>query len=169
MDINEKAVCWIESKSEALKDELIVYTYDVCMLMAKSICGDEWEDAAHDAIETIMRTMDKFNPDKAMFSTYIGTCCRNALYSYIRKNKPTHYYEDIPDSQECSGYTAKLYEELSTLIPKKDLEILVAYKSFGYTLEKIGNELGVSKQSVHKRINKALTKVQEHAYVKRDN
>lgn len=157
--INEKAIQYTKTKSKALKDELVLWSYEVCQESAKRLAGKHWEDASQDAIEVVLTAIDKYDPNRAGFSTYIKTCIRYAIFKSIKQlNKPKKHPQGA-DNVLCMGYFSKLIEELPKIVPEDDLGIVAAHKVLGYTLEEIGQDLGISKQAVSKKLAKIIDKV----------
>ena len=158
-NINEKAIQYVKTKNKDLKDELVRWSYEVCQESARHLAGKHWEDASQDAIEVVLTAIDKYDPTRAGFTTYIKTCIRYAIFkSMKRMNKPKKHPQGADDVL-CMGYFSKLVEELPRIISEDDLEIVVAHKVLGYTLEEIGRDLGISKQALSKKLKTIIEKV----------
>lgn len=158
-NINEKAIQYVETKDKKLKDELVLWSYEVCQESAKHLAGKHWEDAAQDAIEVVLTAIDKYDPNRAGFTTYIKTCIRYAIFKSMKQlNKPKKHPQGDDDAL-CMGYFSKLVEELPRIVSEDDLEVVVAHKVMGYTLDEIGQYLGISKQAVSKKLKTIIEKV----------
>ena len=164
-NINEKAFQYAETKSKVLRDELILWSYKVCQESAKHLAGKHWEDASQDAIEIVLTAIDKYDPNRAAFTTYIKTCIRYAIFKSMKQlNKPKKHPQRADDVL-CMGYFSTLVEELPKIIPEDDLGIVAAHKVLGYTLEEIGQDLGISRQAVSKKLAKIIDKVLPYLFM----
>ena len=123
----------------------------------------------------LAKAINTFNPSKgAKFSTYAYTCIKFEINSYVRKknnhkrkinyackNSIDEYiktHKDIlMDTKDAYSSLVNRDEILNILgqMKIKNIKYITLKRAEGYTYEKIGNKIGVSKETIRARLNKA--------------
>ena len=99
----------------------------------------------------LAKAINTFNPSKgAKFSTYAYTCIKFEINSYVRK-KNNH-------KRKINYVCKNSIDEILNILGKmkiKNIKYITLKRAEGYTYEKIGNKIGVSKETIRARLNKA--------------
>jgi RNA polymerase sigma factor (sigma-70 family) len=126
------------------------------------------EDLEHDLYERVLRNIKTFRGEST-FETWLSRIAYNIELDELRKRSGTEGYEDlgaeVPKSETITGDThqvAVLSEALDALPPQ--LRCIVAAKLAGYTLEEIGQQVGLGKSQVHRKLVQATKQL--YAYFK---
>jgi len=100
-----------------------------------------------------------FDPAKGQMNTYIGTCIKNEILSYLRSQKKNKVILD-------NGYHAiyfdkdKLWEILPDSMSQQDKDI-ISLKLNGNTRKEIAEQIGKTENQVRYIIQKFLIKIRE--------
>lgn len=131
----------------------------------------------------LAKAINTFNPSKgAKFSTYAYTCIKFEINSYVRKknnhkrkinyvckNSIDEYIKGdeggkilthkgiLMDTKDAYSSLVNRDEILNILgkMKIKNIKYITLKRAEGYTYEKIGNKIGVSKETIRARLNKA--------------
>ncbi len=114
-------------------------------------------DCIQAAVLAFIKCVDKFDPKRAMFSTYISSCIRNAILDYNTKHNK-HTYKELKDTSIVQS------EEFWELIPDNLLPIeksIIMLKLQNYSKAEIADILDHSQDEVTKLFNSAKRKIRE--------
>ncbi len=126
----------------------------------------------------LAKAINTFNPSKGVkFSTYAYTCikfeinnyvrkqnnhkrkyaCKNSIDEYIKGEKILTHKDILMDTKDAYSSLVDRDEILNILANMKveNIKYITLKRAEGYTYEKIGNKIGVSKETVRARLNKA--------------
>lgn len=161
---------------EALLREHARAIHDVCRFVAGQ---SDARDATQEALERIVKSIEKFDPDKGTFRTWALTVTRNVCRDRLRR-RGLERRTFVADGDEVTGWVPseqpgpervalarieaeRLSEALETL-PEKMRLAVVLYHVHGSTYEEIANTLEVPMGTVmtwlhrgRKRLRAALT------------
>lgn len=161
---------------EALLREHARAVHDVCRFVAGK---NDAHDATQAALERIVKSIDKFDPDKGTFRTWALTVTRNVCRDRLRR-RGLERRTFVSDGDEVTSWQAseapgpervalarieseRLLEALDTL-PEKMRLAVVLFHMHGSTYEEIASTLEVPMGTVmtwlhrgRKRLRKALT------------
>lgn len=127
------------------------------------------EDVTSEAFIKAARAFDRYDPQRAQFSTWVITIARNVLISNIRKAGKEYTASDAaidPDLQSTSDVYPSLenddtetLRQLLLVISEEDRE-LVRLKFFeGLQNKEIAEVLGVNASTVGTKVQRALAKM----------
>lgn len=138
--------------------------------------GKDTEDAhdvATDAFVTSIERIDMYDPEKAVFSTWLFTIAKRIMIQKLReKNKfssietpnydglcisDTLKHDDKDYEQECSvnEYKSMIIRKLIPNLPKKYCDVLTLRHIKNYSYQDIADELGVNLNTIKSRIRQA--------------
>lgn len=128
----------------------------------------------------LAKAINTFNTDKGVkFSTYAYTCikfeinnyvkkqnnhkrkikyvCKNSIDKYIKGEKILTHKDILMDTKDAYSSLVNRDEILNILENMKveNIKYITLKRAEGYTYEKIGNKIGVSKETIRARLNKA--------------
>lgn len=137
------------------------------------------KDLLQEAYFALTKATDRYNPDLGTeFSTYAWAFIRNHILRIIKHVQIGWKYEtpfidelllqNAPDEAtlpNCHNYiddisSQMLYKALDTIKPEWS-HIVVEHHLHGKTFQEIGDDLGVSKQSIHQQYQKAMKKLRK--------
>ena len=139
----------------AYRDKVLNY------LSARVENRQDAEDLCSDVFEQVLRSMPRYDPEKATLSTWIFTIARYTLINHFRRGGRTVPLEELPDPEDPE--TALLREEtLSRLAEvlagmeqdQRDIIVLRYYR--GDSLTRISQLIGISYGMVKVKHKKAL-------------
>ena len=127
------------------------------------------EDVTSEAFIKAARAFDRYDPERAQFSTWVITIARNVLISNIRKTGKEYTASDAaidPDLQSTSDIYPSLenddtetLRQLLLVISEEDRE-LVRLKFFeGLQNKEIAEVLGINASTVGTKVQRALAKM----------
>ena len=127
------------------------------------------EDVTSEAFIKAARAFDRYDPQRAQFSTWVITIARNVLISNIRKTGKEYTASDAaidPDLQSTSDVYPSLenddtetLRQLLLVISEEDRE-LVRLKFFeGLQNKEIAEVLGINASTVGTKVQRALAKM----------
>ena len=114
-------------------------------------------DCIQAAVLAFIKCIDKFDPNKAAFSTFVSSCIRNAIYDYNTKSKK-HVYKELKDTSVVQS------EEFWELIPDNLLPIeksIIMLKLQNYSKAEIADILDCPQDDITKMFNSAKRKIRE--------
>ena len=131
------------------------------------------EDVTSEAFIKAARAFDRYDPQRAQFSTWVITIARNVLISNIRKTGKEYTASDAaidPDLQSTSDVYPSLenddtetLRQLLLVISEEDRE-LVRLKFFeGLQNKEIAEVLGINASTVGTKVQRALAKMKAAA------
>lgn len=118
----------------------------------------ELEDYIQVSVLAFIKGHEKFDKNKAKFSTYISSCINNALYDYIAKNKKHSFVELKERNEEIPS------EQFWELIPDNLSPIeksVIMLKLENYTKSEIALILECTQSEVTEAFKKAKKKIKE--------
>lgn len=123
------------------------------------------EDLQQEAWIGLLRACDKFDANRAKFTTFAYSYIRGHIMRYIAKstlNKPNQVDEDavLLDDREYEDDTADRQDLISTIFDKvsneEHVELLYAHFINGKSFRQIARETNVSHVAIANRVNKLL-------------
>lgn len=119
------------------------------------------------------RAFDRYDPQRAQFSTWVITIARNVLISNIRKTGKEYTASDAaidPDLQSTSDVYPSLenddtetLRELLLVISEEDRELVRLKFYEGLQNKEIAQVLGINASTVGTRVQRALAKMKAAA------
>lgn len=131
------------------------------------------EDVTSEAFIKAARAFDRYDPQRAQFSTWVITIARNVLISNIRKTGKEYTASDAaidPDLQSTSDVYPSLenddtetLRELLLVISEEDRELVRLKFYEGLQNKEIAQVLGINASTVGTRVQRALAKMKAAA------
>jgi len=130
-------------------------------------------DVATESFITSLERIDMYDPDKAVFSTWLFTIAKRLMIQKLReKNKfssietPTYDGISINDSltvdlydyeqdKEINDYKTEIIKKLIPMLPKKYADVLTLRHFKNYSYQDIADELNVNLNTIKSRIRQA--------------
>lgn len=129
---------------------------------------DAAEDIAQEAFIKAYLDLDKFDPQKAQFSTWLYRIATNLAIDYLRKQKRRVSVEDIEAIAEAT-LPAHIEEEqkqeirkaVLNLVPPEYRKVIEAYYWDGKTYQQIADEMHAELNTVRTWIRRAKLQLKE--------
>jgi RNA polymerase sigma factor (sigma-70 family) len=117
------------------------------------------EDCIQTGILAFIRSVDKFDPSKAKFSTYISSCIRNAICDLLKKiNKENYYKKHI--TAPVSIPSEQFWEFIPDNLTNKEKSIIML-KLENYNKDEISLILDCTQKEVTSLFQSAKNKIRE--------
>lgn len=126
------------------------------------------EDLVSDVFVKIVENFDKYDSEKASYSTWVFTITRNTVISYFRQARE---FDDItemeladPDSEESLNEVV-LKEDIRTLagalqrMSDRDRDIIIARYYYDRSFREIGDMLGITEANARVAHGRAIQKL----------
>lgn len=137
-----------------------------CENMVKS--RSDGEDIAQEAFIKAYQTLDKFNPEKAQFSTWLYKIATNKAIDYLRKSNRTINHEDIEKLADTTmpgemteDEIAALRQAVDVLEPPVYAQVIKAYFWEGKSYTEIAKELDTTTGTVGTWMSRAKAQLKE--------
>ena len=143
-----------------------IYNYIYYQINNNAIC----DDLVSSVFMKVVENIDKFDEQKASFSTWIYTIARNTVIDYYRKAKIESDIDDYVDSvkyslsfedayreytEDCQGST----EALMAILNEKERPVIYLRYFEGLSFTEIGSRLGKNSSTVRTLHERALKKM----------
>jgi len=130
-------------------------------------------DVATESFITSLERIDMYDPDKAVFSTWLFTIAKRLMIQKLREKSkfssietPTYEGISINDSlsidlydyeqdKEINDYKTEIIKKLIPNLPKKYAEVLTLRHFKNYSYQDISNELNINLNTIKSRIRQA--------------
>lgn len=126
------------------------------------------EDVTSEAFMRAARYFDRFDPERAKFSTWVISIARNCLNDYYERSRPTAPLESvsettyaIEDSNVENILDADLAQKLLAVLDDDDRELMFMKFYEGKRNSEIAAELGINASTVSSRVARAIAKMRE--------
>lgn len=146
-----------------------VYNYIYSRVLDRTLA----EDVTSEAFIKAARAFDRFDPERAQFSTWVITIARNVLISNMRKTGKEYTASDAaidPDLQSTSDMYPSLMNDdvqtlgtLLTVISEEDRELVRLKFYEGMQNKEIAEVMGINASTVGTRVQRALVKMKAAA------
>ena len=131
------------------------------------------EDVTSEAFIKAARAFDRYDPQRAQFSTWVITIARNVLISNIRKTGKEYTASDAaidPDLQSTSDIypsletdDTQMLAELLSVVSEEDRELLRLKFYEGLQNKEIAEVLGINASTVGTKVQRAISKMKAAA------
>lgn len=129
---------------------------------------NEQEDCINEIFYAIWNNVEKFNPEKGSFATWISAVSKYIILNYFRKLKNTMFEESLDSTQMVNDFNTldtiialenEGFEEMISCLPEKDRELFRML----YLQEKSSTEIskctGLKKEVVYNRMSRGKRKI----------
>ena len=146
----------------------------------RSLCGCDAEDLVQDGIIEAGRLLERYDPSQSKFVTILWYKIRTVVSNYMRSVYPRrgrpvtfdsldaeeneHWRDTLPSpdradrpAQRESSF--RLVDQALRSLPEKQERAVRRYHLAGETAASIASDTGVTRQSVHRRIQKGETRL----------
>ena len=166
---------------EAFKQLIERYTASLYNFIARTTNQNDAPDIVQEIFIKVWKNLNRFDPIKASFKTWIFTVARNAATDFLRKKKSLlfsdiekegeenedYFVENIPDEEILPDESMQKLQDREVLIKilKKlsleENEILTLYYQEEMTFDSIGKVLNKSLNTVKSKHRRALIKLKK--------
>lgn len=124
------------------------------------------EDITSEAFLRAARFYDRFDPERAKFSTWVISIAHNCIIDYYRRDPVTADLEEVPegayavenDFAEQTG-NADLAEKLLSVLDDTERELIAKKYYEGKRNVEIADEMGMNLSTVSTKLARALAKM----------
>lgn len=151
--------------------EELVRTYHVGLIIhCEHLVGDrdDAEDIAQEAFIKAYLRLDKFNPERARFSTWLYKIATNEAIDFLRSRKRHVKVEDIELLAEHTMPTfiederkREIMRAVKKLYPPEFADAIVAYYWKGHSYQEIAEKQGIPVNTVRSRLRRAKLQLKE--------
>ena len=143
-----------------------IYNYIYYLINNNAVC----DDLVSSVFMKVVENIDKFDEQKASFSTWIYTIARNTVIDYYRKAKIESDIDDYVDSVKYSLSFEDAYREytqeyrgsteaLMAILNEKERPVIYLRYFEGLSFTEIGSRLGKNSSTVRTLHERALKKM----------
>lgn len=143
-----------------------IYNYIYYQINNNAVC----DDLVSSVFMKVVENIDKFDEQKASFSTWIYTIARNTVIDYYRKAKIESDIDDYVDSVKYSLSFEDAYREytqeyrgsteaLMAILNEKERPVIYLRYFEGLSFTEIGSRLGKNSSTVRTLHERALKKM----------
>ena len=130
---------------------------------------DAAEDVVAEAYLRAARSFDKFDPERAKFSTWVITIARNCMVSHFRRARPSAALDDVPelfaavDGGQGAVDDRDLVLRLLSVLDNEERDLILLKYHEGLRNVDIARELDMNSSTVATILARAIGKMRAYA------
>ena len=140
----------------------MVYNY----VLRRMASREATEDIVSEAFLHAARSFDRFDPERAKFSTWVISIARNCIVDYCRRERPTAALEDVPEGTYATedevadqSDDQELVINLLRCLDDGERELVFMKYYEGKRNVEIAEALGMNASTVSTKLARAMAKM----------